>query len=123
MLSKLLFIASVVSVIFLFAMMAFTTPSGVGPLGVLVFFTLFYIACLGATVALCYLFFYLKNKLSKTRITAVSKKSYYYGSVLAFAPVLLLAMRSFGQIGFLEISLVAAAMIVACFLVSKRSLS
>jgi hypothetical protein len=103
-------------------MMTFTTPSGVGPFGVLVFFTLCYIACLGILVALCYLFFTLRNKLSKTHISNISKKSYYYGSVLAFAPVILIAMQSFGNIGVLEIGLVVVTMLVACFLVAKRIL-
>lgn len=122
MLNKILFIASLISFMFLAVLLMFTTPSGVGPVGVLVFFTLCYITCLGVTVSLCNAFFRLKGQLNKKHQSNTAKKSYYYGAVLAFAPVIILAMRSFGGIGLLEIGLVCFAMLVACFLVSKRIL-
>lgn len=122
MLNKILATASLIALILLLVMVSFTTPSGIGPFGVLAFFILCYAVCLGVLVALCRLFFFLRNRSGKTRVTATTKKSYYYGSVLAFAPVILLAMRSFGTVGILEISLVAVAMLVACFLVAKRIL-
>lgn len=122
MLSKILIIASVISAVFLVVLMTFTTPSGVGPIGVLVFFTLCYIMCLGVTASACNVFFHLKEQISDKHQANIIKKSYYYGAVLAFAPVIIIAIRSFGGIGPLEIGLVCLAMLVACFLVSKRIL-
>lgn len=122
MLNKFLFIASIIAFMFLVVLLTFTTPSGIGPFGVLVFFTLCYIVCLGVTVAICSVFFKFKSQISGKHQSSVAKKSYYYGAVLAFAPVIILAMRSFGSIGLLEIGLVCLAMVVACFLVSKRIL-
>ncbi|MDR3298034.1 MAG: hypothetical protein LBT19_01500 [Candidatus Nomurabacteria bacterium] len=122
MLNKILYISSAVSAILLVGLMTFTTPSGVGPFGVLVFFTLCYIICLGATVAICGTFFRIKSQFSKSHHSNIPKKSYYYGAVLAFAPVIILAMQSFGGVGLLEVGLVFLAILVACFLVSKRIL-
>lgn len=122
MLNKFLFIASIIAFMFLVVLLTFTTPSGVGPLGVLVFFTLCYVVCLGVTVSICNVFFRFKSQINKKHQSSAAKKSYYYGAVLAFAPVIVLAMRSFGGVGLLELGLVCIAMLVACFLVSKRIL-
>ena len=114
MLGKFLFGASVLSAVFLLVMMNVTTPQSVGPFGVLVFFTMFYAICLGVTVGLMkFLFWVINAKVTKQR-------AYYYGTVLAFAPVILVALGSFGGVGLVEIVLIALLMVVGCFIVSKR---
>lgn len=120
MLNKILVVIGLASVIFLVVMMNLTTPSEVGPLGVLVFFTLMYAVCLSVTVGLCRLFFVIVNKFRKTEIRNVSKKSYYFGSVLAFAPAILIFMRSFGKLNLLEVALVGLFVLIGCFYISKK---
>lgn len=111
--------ASMLSLIALLVMVNLTTPSDVGPLGVLVFFTLAYLVCLGIMVGACKVFFALKKKMNGNRHIN-SRASYYYGSILAFAPILLLFMRSLGELNFLEVILVALFVVIGCFYLSKR---
>ncbi len=117
---KLLLILSAISFAFLVAMMFMFSPSDVGPFGVLVFFTMCYVLFLGLAVLGCRLFFMLRAKLDKTKAGNIKKKSYYYGLVIALAPILLLVCGSFGGISILEIGLVLALEIVLCFLVSRN---
>lgn len=114
-------ILSLVSAIFLAVMMNITTPSDIGPFGVLVFFTLFYVFCLGITITLCRGVLMLKKKMQKKEVGDTTKKSYFYGSILAFAPILLVFMRSFGELNVLEILLVVLFVIVSCFYISKKA--
>ena len=117
---KMFFTVSLASVIVLIFIMNLTTPSEIGPLGVLVFFTLFYLICLGIVTLLCGAFFFLMKKMKNEKFKKIEKKSYYYGSILAFVPVVLIFLRSSGGIGLLELGLVTLFAVVGCFYVSKR---
>ena len=112
---RFLLSVSLLATVFLLIMMNLTTPQSVGPFGVLVFFVMLYLMCFGVMVGLVKLVFWGRGK-GKER----AKKTYYYGSVLAFAPVIMVAMGSFGGVGTLEIVLVGLLMLVGCFIVSKR---
>ena len=122
LMDKLLLILSIVAFFFLVAMMFLTSPSSVGPLGVLVFFTLVYVLFLGLAVIGCRLFFTLKAKLHKATAGNVKRKSYYYGLVIALAPLLLLLCGSFGGIRLIEVLLVIGVEVFLCFLVSLNLL-
>ncbi|MCL1839874.1 hypothetical protein FWF89_02665 [Candidatus Saccharibacteria bacterium] len=113
-------VTSLLAAIFLMIMINLTTPSDIGPLGVLVFFTLMYLVCLGVIVGLCRLFFIIKGRLGD-RARVSRRKSYYYGSVLAFVPMVLIFMRSFGELNILEIALVIIFAVLGCFYISKRT--
>ena len=66
----------------LLAMMFLTSPSTVGPAGVLVFFTTSYLFFLGLAVMCCRLFFILRGKLNKAKKALnLDKKSLRYGAV------------------------------------------
>jgi len=93
-------------------MMNFTTPTEVGPLGVLLFFTTFYVIMFGVSSFLVSIFLKIKGKKMKG-------KGYTYAGVVAFAPVILLLLRSF--VGFSVYSVLVAIMFVGlgCFLVYK----
>lgn len=120
MMNKVLNLLSLVSLIFLLGMMNISTPSEVGPFGVLVFFTLVYLLCLGGAVAICRGFFMLRDKLNKNREATTRKREYYYGSVLAFGPVIFLVMQSFGGFRGVDVFLIISVMVVGCFYISKR---
>ena len=119
---KLLLIASITAFFFLTTMMFLTSPSGVGALGVLVFFTLVYVLCLGLAVFGCRLFFILKARLNKASAGNIKKKSYYYGPVIALAPLFLLIGQSFGGLLIYEVVAIIALEILFCFLVSRNVL-
>ncbi|MDR1033099.1 MAG: hypothetical protein LBL84_03775 [Candidatus Nomurabacteria bacterium] len=126
MLGKILSTVSLISLVLLVVLLVTTTPSEVGPFGVLAFFVLSYLIFLGLATGLLRMLSLFLSKLTKSFVMAHPitpvpiKRCYYLGTVLAMAPVLILAMQSFGGIGFLELGLVAALEALGCFLVVKR---
>lgn len=107
-------------------MLQLTTPKSAGLFGVLIFFGLIYVtvACL-FYISLRSLFGLLERMLppSKWRhraesLTAV--KTYYYASVLALAPVILIGMRSVGDVAATDVLLLVLFELLACFYISRR---
>ena len=117
---KLLLIASAISFVILMTMMFLTSPSEVGPVGVLVFFTMSYLFFLGLAVLCCRLFFWLRYKLNKAKAGNIEKKSLRYGLVIAIAPVTLILAWSFGGITIAEVALILGLEILLCFLTSRN---
>ena len=126
MLKKVLAIASVLSGVLLILFLMFTTPTSVGPFGILAFFLLLYIILLElATLIISFISFLLvsftKRRPLKHPFTRIDpRRAYYYGSVVALAPILLFASFSFGRIKILDFFLVILFTGLACFLISKR---
>jgi nitrogen fixation/metabolism regulation signal transduction histidine kinase len=119
--NKLLLIVSTCAAMILLAMMFLTSPSTVGPAGVLVFFTTSYLFFLGLAVLCCRLFFILRGKLNKAkRPLNLDKKSLRYGVVVALAPVILMLIGSFGGISILEIAITCILEVLLCFLTSRN---
>jgi len=123
------FIASMttVSAVMLILLFFTTTPSSTGPLGILGFFVLMYVTALGL---LTFLFNYfslfalkvLPKKHSGFGMKGISiQKAYYYSSVLALVPVMLIAMQSVGQIGLYQVLLVVFFVIIAWIYVTNRT--
>ena len=105
----------------LLAIMFLTSPSSIGPAGVLVFFTTTYLFFLGLAVFCCRLFFILRGKLNKAKMPLnLDKKSLRYGAVLALAPVILMLIGSFGGISVGEVVLTVFLEILLCFLTSRN---
>ena len=119
---SLLLTISITAFFFLVAMMFLTSPSGVGALGVFVLFILVYVLCLGLAVFGCRLFFYLRKRLNKANGGNIKKKSYYYGTVIALAPLFLLIGQSFGGLLTYEVVAIFALEVLLCFLVSRNVL-
>lgn len=126
MLQKTLIGVTIVSLCLLVLLLSTTTPATAGPIGLLVIFISAYLAAMG----LLSFFLYGANRLlsfffsgftnSKRRYTLSLKKSYYYGTVLAAAPVMLVGLQSVGSVGVYETVLVLIFVIIGCFYVSKR---
>ncbi len=119
---KALIFLSVISFLAITAMMFMFSPSDVGPVGVLGFFLLCYVLFLGLAVFGCRLFFSLRARIDKRKGGNIKKKSYYYGLVVALAPILLLVSGSFGGITLIGIVMVLAVEALLCFLVSRNIL-
>ena len=113
---------SVVAVCIAILMMFLTSPLSIGPFGVLFFFTTIYFAGLALAVFGCRLFFWILGKLDKARAGGEKRKSYFYGMVIAMAPVLFLVCRTLGALTWVELGLVVLFEAILCFLVSKRIL-
>lgn len=125
---NLIYILPILSVVFLLLILNSTNPLDGGPVVILIIFILLYIICAG-------MFFILLNSGVRiaSRLWARRKsinarewrigvrRAYYIASVLAFGPVLLLAMQSVGQLQFRDVLLVIVLLILAIFYVIKRS--
>ncbi len=48
------------------------------------------------------------------------RRAYYYSTVLAMAPVMLIGLQSVGSVGFYEVLLVTIFEVVACVYISRR---
>lgn len=124
---KVIAIGSVFAVIGLLVVFQMTTPSEIGPLGILLVFVLMYIAALGGLtflilgvnkVVVKISSSYLMNKKSSTMSMS---KAYYFASVIALAPVMIIGMQSVGQVGVYELLLVMLFLAIACIYVARRT--
>lgn len=97
-------------------MMFFTSPTEIGPVGVLVFFTTIYAVTFGL-VCSCYRLF-LRLALDRENF---GRKDYLHAAVLAFAPIMLLMARSFGAVNLWTTALIVIFVALAEFLVARRT--
>ncbi|MBR5388988.1 hypothetical protein IK146_00210 [Candidatus Saccharibacteria bacterium] len=111
-------IFSLLSLFGILFMLNYTTPKEAGVLGVLVFFTMIFIALFGLMVELVKVFQkILKEKNGKGG--EISKnKTYMYATVVAFGPIILLVTRS---VNVLTLALVGIFVFLGCFLIRKRA--
>ena len=108
------------------SMLYLTRPGEVGPFGVLAFFILVYLLCVGfiflmliATVSIAKK--YTPNGRLKLWLEGLStRKIYYYASALGLAPVVTIGMASVGRVSGIDIALVLIFEILACFYISRR---
>ncbi len=108
-------IVSVIGLTALIFMLFLTSPTDIGPLGVLVFFTTLYVTMFGATTVCVRLF--MRAAFKKNELT---RKDYLYSAILAFGPIMFLMARSFGAISPWTISLIIVFLGLAEFLVYKK---
>jgi len=104
-----------------------TNPSTAGPLGVLAIFVLMYMLVLGALTFLLVLGSRLWARVATSMAVARPiqpldvRRSYYFASILALAPIMILAMNSVGEVGIYDLLLVALFATIATIYVAKRS--
>ena len=126
MLPRFIATLSLASLVLLSLMLTFTTPATAGPFGLLVIFIAAYLTFLGVIS-----FFLLGvNRLivmvgsgmtlRKPLQKVTFKRLYYYSTVLAAAPVMLIGLQSVSPIGFMEVALVVLFEIIACIYVNRR---
>ena len=124
---KIIAFSSVLAVVCLVVILQATTPATIGPLGILLVFILMYIAALGV---LTFLIVGLQKVLSKTAAVIGHHKkpepmsvmrAYYFASVMALAPVMIIGMQSVGEVGLYELSLVVVFLVIACVYIAKRT--
>ena len=114
--NRILTIVSIIGLAALILMLNFTSPTEIGPFGVLLFFTTLYVSSFGIFALLLQAYRHLALKLNHMR-----NKDYLYAAVLAFAPVILLIARSFGAVNLWTFSLICVFLFLAEFLVAKRA--
>lgn len=127
MLGKIIALGSIVSMCALFFLWQTTTPATIGPVGILFVFIFMYLSVLGVLT----FFLFSLNKLlvrfsgflslKQQRKGMTLNRAYYFASVIALAPVMIIGMQSVGEVGVYELLLVIVFLIIACTYISKRT--
>ncbi|MBQ9018658.1 hypothetical protein IJ117_02820 [Candidatus Saccharibacteria bacterium] len=99
----------------LIAMFTLTSPTEIGPFGVLLFFTTLYVVLFSIAALAMQIFYRLAYRRENFR-----NKDYLYAAVVAFGPIMVLMARSFGAINLWTIGLIVLFLFLAEFLVMKR---
>lgn len=112
--NRVIYITSVIGLAVLIIMLNVTSPTEIGPFGVLLFFTTVYIIFFG-------LFTFLLQSFIRIGLKKKPKnKDYLYAAVAAFGPIMFLMARSFSAINLWTMSLIVIFLFLAEFLVYKR---
>lgn len=126
MLKRIVAITTVLSLCLIFIILNTSVPTSIGPFGILSVFILAYLSSLGVVTYFLYAVSRLISHLSsaftvKKPIGAINfRKSYYYSTVIAAAPILLIGLQSVGSIGAYEVILVMVFVIIGCIYITKR---
>lgn len=115
-----LYIIPVLSLVGLVVLLNQTNPLDVGPAGILLVFGVVYI-CVASTLYLLLTLAMIVLAYFVTIPANVKKKLYYVASVVALAPVFLLALNSIGQLEIKDFVLVMALVTIACFYIVRRN--
>ncbi len=128
MLPRIIATVSLLSLVILSAMLTGTSPATAGPFGLLVIFITAYLTFVG--VISFFLFGINRLLIMVSSGMALRKpikpmefrRAYYFSTVLAAAPVMLIGLQSVNSIGFYEAALVIIFEVIACIYVSRRML-
>jgi len=126
MLARVLSVLAVLGGVLIVAIMTLTTPSQAGPLGVLGLFIGVYFVVLSTLTFGLHQLTRLLERLTKTSIrqkpitTMPLRRAYYFGSIAALAPVLLIGMQSVSGVGLYELFLVVAFVVLGSVYVARR---
>lgn len=126
MINVIISIITIFSLCTLVVLLNITTPVTAGPFGILAVFIFAYIFLV---VLVAYFLQGVSRVISHLTVMFISKKpfetispkrSYYYSTVIAAAPVMLVGLQSVGVVGIYEYILVSTFVIIGCFYISKR---
>lgn len=127
MVAKAIVISTAVAAVFLLLLLQTTNPSAAGPLGLLAVFFLVYIIILGVVTELLWLGSHIFQSAAR-RFTSKRPpgnlslaRAYYFSTVLALGPVMVLALRSIGSFGLYEGCLIVVFMVISLLYISRRS--
>ncbi len=127
MFEKGITIITLAAAIVLGGMLQSTNPSSIGPVGILAVFFCIYIVAVGLISWSLYVIshvlsrFVVKRKSIGIFSSLSMRRSYYFASIIALGPVILLAMGSVGRLGMYEFILVGALILIGLFYVQKRA--
>jgi hypothetical protein len=127
MLGKIVAVSFIIATVLLVVLLHMTAPATIGPLGILIVFILMYVSALGALTFLLFGASRIINRFASSFITKRPladfslSRSYYFSSVVALAPVMLIGMQSVGKTDIYEVFLVVIFVIISCVYISKRT--
>ena len=126
MLQRVIAIITIVSLCLLTLMLVTTTPASAGPFGLLLIFISAYLTCLGLISFFLYgisrVIVYASAGFTMRRPVQPMpfRRAYYFSTILAAAPVMLIGLQSVGAVGIYEFLLVVAFVVIGCFYITKR---
>ena len=126
MLQRVIAIITFLSFGLLGFMLITTTPASAGPFGLLLIFISAYLTSLGLVSFFLYgasrLIVYTTSGFALRRPAQPMpfRRAYYYSTVLAAAPVMLIGLQSVGTIGIYEFALVIIFEVIGCVYITKR---
>ena len=126
MFGKILFFIGLVAAGLLFVILNLTVPSQVGAVGILAVFLLAYSIALSSTTFLLWASARLLSRVGReTRWLRAGealsfRQAYYYATVIALAPVMVISLQSVGGVGVYEIGLILLLVALGCVYVSRR---
>ena len=126
MVAKIIVGSTGLAALLLIILMQSTAPSTAGPIGLLAVFFLIYIITIGLMTEVLWVgsrvFQSLAQKVTTKRPPARISlvRAYYFSTVLALGPVILLAMQSIGSLGVYEVVLVVIFVAVGFLYISRR---
>ncbi|MEI6851048.1 MAG: hypothetical protein WCK26_03720 [Candidatus Saccharibacteria bacterium] len=126
MLKIIISLVTVVSLGLLVMLLNITTPVTAGPFGILAIFICSYLSLIGIVTFFIYgiskIIAHLSVALvSRKPFEALSfKRSYYFSTVIAAAPIMLIGIQSVGNVGLYEYLLMLVFIIIGCLYVSKK---
>lgn len=127
MLARFISLGGIIAAIILLFFVSSSTPVSAGPLGILVVFLCLYVLLLCSLTLFLWGLHRLIAKLLapftvRRPIRPVSlQRSYYFSSILALGPVMLVGMQSVGGIGPYEFGLVVLFVVIGCVYIAKRT--
>lgn len=126
MLGRIIILSVIVATTVLVVLLFGTEPATIGPVGMLIIFILMYISALGVVTFLLYGGSRILSKIAssftvKKPMNAMSfRRAYYFSSVLALAPVMIIGLQSVGGVGVYELLLIGLFELIACIYIAKR---
>lgn len=124
---KIIAFVTIAAGLTLFVVLQTTNPSTIGPVGLLAVFFLLYLILMGCMTTLLYMSSRVAHRLGRQLRTKrppskfSAERAWYFGSLLAFAPIMLLAMQSVGSLGAYEVALVVLFLMIGGLYISKRA--
>lgn len=128
MFTRILLIAGLVSAGLLLIIVTTTTPVQAGAFGIFAVFFLSYVMLVSATTYMLWFFVNSFEKISNILHLRIRKKgnlslkkSYYFGSVIALGPVLMISLNSVGGVSIYNTLLVVLLLGLGCLYVARRT--
>lgn len=125
MLARTLIVSGIIAAIVLLFFLLVTTPTTAGPLGILGVFVCMYVLVLVGLTFLSWGTYKIVVRLLRPftvrrPLQPLSLlRAYYFSSVLALGPVMLIGMQSVGGINLYELVLVGLFLVIACIYTAK----
>lgn len=127
MLGRLLVVVAVISAVAIALILNMTTPASAGAFGILAVFIFAYLMLLSIMTFLLvgvskFVVTLLKIMGQKRQAERISlQKAYYYATIIALAPVIVVSMQSIGGAGPYELALIGIFVVIGCLYVSRRT--